>query len=221
MSSRLNLAALSACLCLALPAIGATVELSAEAGVSAPNDLLRATVAADVTGATPAEVARRSNSAIADALKTAKTYSSVKTRTGGAHTYPAYSSKGKIEGWQMRSELQLESRDPVALGELLGKLQTSLVMGGLSAVPAPETRAKAEERAMLDAIAAFHARAKVIAGAFGKPYKIKTLNVASQGGQVRPLLEQRMTMAKAAPMPVEPGESQVTIVVSGQIEIPD
>lgn len=224
MSWRSKLLLLSSSLCLAGAAAAMTVDLSAEASATAVNDLLRATVAADVSGGTPAELAQRANAAIAEGLKTAKAYPAVKVRTGNAQSYPNYGKNGKIESWRMRSELLLESRDPVAMGELLGKLQTSLMMSGLSAAPAPETRAKAEERAMLDVIAAFHSRARIVAGAFGKSYKIKTLSVGTQGGPVQPMMlkSQRMTtMAEAAPMPVEAGESQVTVVVSGQIEIAD
>lgn len=203
-------------------ASAATVDLSVEASAPAPNDLLRATVAADVGGAAPAELAQKANSAIAEGLRVTKAYPAVKARTGSANAFPVYGKNGKIESWRMRSELLLESRDAAAMGELLGKLQSSLMMAGINAGPAPETRAKAEERAMVDAIAAFHARARLVAGTFGKPYKTKSLTVSTQGAPVMPLMKaQRMSMAEAAPMPVEAGESQVTVLVSGQIEIPD
>ncbi|MGE5385473.1 MAG: SIMPL domain-containing protein [Betaproteobacteria bacterium] len=222
MSWRSNLLILSSCLCLAAPVAALTVDLSAEASVAAPNDLVRATVAADVAGATPAQLAAKANSAIAEGLRIAKAYPAVKARTGGVHSFPVYGKNGQIESWRMRSELLLESRDAATMGELLGKLQANLLMAGLSAAPAPETRSKAEERAILDAIATFHARAKVVAGTFGKPYRIKSLSVSTQGGPVMPMFKaQRMALAEAAPAPVEAGESQVTAVVSGQIEITD
>lgn len=207
----------------AAPALALTVDLAVDASTPAPNDLIRATVAADVTGASPADLAQKANSAIAEGLRVTKAYPAVKVRTGGAHSYPMYAQNGKIERWRMRSEILLESRDPGALGELLGKLQTQLLVANVTASPSPETRAKAEERAVLDAISAFHARAKLVAGAFGKPYKIKTLNVGTQSGPVMPLMMKRgMAMAaEAMPMPVEAGESQVAVTVTGQVEIPD
>jgi predicted secreted protein len=64
---------------------------------------------------------------------------------------------------------------------LLGKLQASLGVASLAMLPAPETRKKAENEAMLDALAAFKARAKVIADALGKPYRIKALSISSSG----------------------------------------
>jgi hypothetical protein len=87
-----------------------TIDLSAEASRPAANDLARATVFAEVSGTTPSELANRVNSLISDGLKTAKTYSNVKTQSGATHSYPIYGKGNKIEGWRMRSELTLESQ---------------------------------------------------------------------------------------------------------------
>ena len=162
------------------------------------------------------------NTLTAEALKTARAYPSVKIKSNGTSTYPIYSRAGKIDSWRMHTELALESGDQGALSELLGKLQESLAVANLTTLPAPETRKKAEDEAMLDAIAAFKARALVVAGTFGKPYCIKQLSVHSSGAPGRPLPMLRMA-AKAADssvaMPVEAGDSQISVSVSGQIEI--
>jgi predicted secreted protein len=199
-----------------------TIELSSEASRTAPNDLARATVFAEASGATPVDLSKRINSLIADGLKTAKGYSNIKTQSGTTNTYPVYAKGGKIDTWRMRSELTLESSDIGALSELLGKLQTSLGVSSVTLLPAPETQKKAENEAMLDAIGAFRSRAKLLADALGKPYRIKQLSVSSSG---RPPAMSRMrsvsgfSSAEAAPMPVEAGESQVSANVSGQIEL--
>lgn len=213
------LAALMTASALAAPT---TIDLSTEVSHPAANDLARATVFAEAAGSTPAELAKRVNSLIAEGLKTAHGYASVKTQSGSTHTYPMYAKGGKIESWRMRSDLTLESGDTAALSELLGKLQTSLGVANLVMVPAPETRNKAENAAMLDAIAAFKARAKLLADALGKPYRIKQLAVSSNGrpAQGIPMLRSAgMFAAEAAPMPMEAGESQISASVSGQIEL--
>ena len=122
---------------MAAPVLAAptTIDLSAEASRAAANDLARATVFAEATGATPGELAKRINSLIADSLKTAKGYASIKTQSGGTHTYPVYAKGGKIDAWRMRSDLTLESSDPSALSELLGKLQASLGVSGVVMLP--------------------------------------------------------------------------------------
>lgn len=207
------------------PALAAStvVELSAEASRAAANDLARATVFAEAVGVTPGELAKRVNAMIADGLKTARGYASIRTQSGATSTYPVYAKGGKIESWRMRSELALESGDTAALSELLGKLQTTLGVGNLVMLPAPETRKKAENEAILDAIAAFKSRANLVADALGKPYRIKQLAINDSGRP--PVMPMRAGIAYAAadasPMPMEGGDSQVAATVTGQIELAD
>lgn len=197
----------------------AVVELSAEASRTAVNDLARATVYAEATDTAPGDLARKVNSAMAQALATSRAFPEVKTQSGGSHTWPAYDKAGRINGWHMRSELQLESRDMAALSELLGKLQASLAVSQIALMPAPETRKKAEDGAMLDAIAAFQARARLVAESLHKPWRLKELHI-NAGGSRPPFYPMARVAAMAADaMPVEAGESQVTASVTGQIEL--
>lgn len=200
-----------------------TIDLSAEASRPAANDLARATVFAEATSASPGESAKKVNALIAEAVSTAKGYARVKVQTAGTQTYPVYAKGGKIEAWRMRSEISLESSDTGTLSELLGKLQANLGVSGVNMLPSPETRKKAENEAILEAIAAFRNRAKLVADALGKPYRIKQLSIGGQ--QYRPpvpmLRAAPMAAMEAAPMPMEAGESQIGATVSGQIELAD
>ncbi len=200
-----------------------TVELSAEATRTAPNDLARATVFTEASGATPGEPGKQVNSKLGEALRLAKAANGVQVQSSGTQTYPTYGKNGKVEGWRVRSELQLESADPTVLSELLGKLQAAnLGLGSLSFSPSPATRAKAEDAATEEAIAAFKERAKRISATLGQPYKIKQLSVSSHSRAPGPMYRMAAPMmadAAAAPMPVEAGQSQVTVTVSGQIEL--
>lgn len=200
-----------------------TVELSAEASRTAPNDLARASVFTEASGTTPGEPGKQVNAKLAEALRLAKSYGAVQVQSGGTQTYPTYGKNGKVEGWRVRSELQLESADPAAMSELLGKLQgANLGLGALSFVPSPSTRAKAEDAATEEAIAAFKERAKRISATLGQPYKIKQLSVSSHNRMPGPMFRMAAPMAAdvaSAPMPVEAGQSQVTVTVSGQIEL--
>lgn len=208
-----------------LPVFAATtvIELSSEASLPAVNDMARATVSAEATGTTPGEPSKQVNNLIAEALKTAKAVSGVKTQSGGTSTYPIYSKGGKIESWRMRSDLALESMNIATLSELLGKLQGSLSVSSVVLQPSPETRKKVENEAMLEALSAFKARAKVISEAMGKPYRIKQLTVNTSGRYVESMsfrtAAKSTMMADAAPMPMEAGETQISATVSGQIEL--
>lgn len=197
------------------------VELSAEAVLPAANDLARATVFAEASGTAPGELSKQVNQSIAEALKTARAYPGIKTQSSGSSTYPVYAKNGKIESWRMRSEILLESGDTAALSELLGKLQASLGVSSLVMQPSPETRRKAENEAMLEAVALFRERAKLLAGSLGKGYTIKQLAVNTEGRIIQPRIRAaaRVMASDAAPMPMESGESQVSVSISGKIEL--
>lgn len=205
-------------------AAGTLIDFRAEAQKAVPNDLGRAVAYIEATAADPAELSRRVNANIAAALATAKAHAGVRVRTGSSHTYPVYAKGSRsIESWRMRSELMLESRDAAALSALLGSLQSRLAIGQLDFMPSPETRRAAEDEAALEAIAAFQTKAARYAAALKKPYRIRSMSVGS-GGTVppRPLYRGAMMAADAAaPMPVEAGESNVTVTVTGQIELAD
>ena len=211
-------------LCTATQA-ATTIELTAEASRPAANDMVRATVFAEASGSNPAELARRINQEIADALKTIKAKPGIAVKSGRQSTFPVYAQNQKIESWRLHSELVLESRDAAAVSELLGQLQQMrLAIGSVGQLPAPETRRKVEDEATRDAIGAFRQRAAVVAEVLGKPYTIRHLNI-QQSGQMPPMPIMRASRAAmaadAAPPPLEAGESLVTTTVSGQIELAD
>lgn len=203
---------------------GTTVDISAEATRAARNDLIRATLFAEATGSASATAARHVNTLIGEAITTAKEQPKVKVQTGSTHTYPIYAKGGRIESWRMRSEIILETQDIPALSELVGNLQTTLGVAGVSLTPSPETRKKAENEATLEAITAFKVRAKLVADTFGQSYRIKHLNIGRQDFRQPTLMLRAAPMAAAmenAPMPMEAGESSVSVTVNGQIEISD
>jgi len=219
---RRTIALLAPLLCLPLAYAGPTVELSATASRPAANDLVHAMLFSEAGGANPAELSRKVNGDIAEALRTIKGNAAVTGKTGNISTYPVYGKGKGIESWRMHAEVLIESRDTAALSELIGKLQTRLALGGITLQPADATRRQAEDEATRDAIAAYHSRAKVIADALGKPYRIKQLSIG-QSSPVMPMLSasRAMPAAEAAPLPMEAGESLVTVNVSGQIELAD
>lgn len=204
---------------------GRTVEFSAEASKAAANDLAVATLYAEHSGASPAEVASEVNRRIAAALETARAQKDIKVQTGAASTWPVYDKDGagRIEAWRMRAEIRLESANIGAMSELIGVLQRDLALGQLAMQPAPETRRKAFDEATVDAIRAFEARARLVAGTLGREYRIRHLSIGDSGGfqPVYPRAASMMKMDAAAPAALEGGESQVSVNVSGRIELLD
>jgi len=201
-----------------------TIDLSAEALRAAPNDLAVATAYVEIIDASPAAVAREVNKVVAAALDIANGYQQVKTQSSNTQTWPVYGNNGRqIEAWRMRSGLRLESRDVAALSGLLGKLQSIMAVSQINLQPAPETRHKVLNEATVDAIRAFEQRAKTIAGALGKSYRIRHLNIGTPGAYPPPMPRMRATLTTAevdAP-PLQAGESQMTVKISGTIELLD
>jgi predicted secreted protein len=205
---------------------GTLIDFSAQAQRSAANDLGNAMMYFEADGDKPGELARRVNQVIANALATAKNQSEVKVKSGSSNTYPVYAKNSRtIESWRMRSELLLESRDATALSELLGKLQSSLAVGSLYFGPAPDTLRKIDDATAMDALAVFQEKAARYAAALGKPYRIVSINIGSNGVSPAPTrfdnMRMKSAMSAAAPMPTEAGESQIIVNVNGQIELLD
>ncbi|WP_079433926.1 SIMPL domain-containing protein [Zoogloea sp. LCSB751] len=201
-----------------------TADISVEASRPAPNDQFRAQVYYETTETSPGELSRKVNTVITQALQTARSYPAVKVRTGGNLTYPVYGKNVRnIEAWRMRSSLTLEAQDSAALSELLGKLQQSMVISGLNAAPSSETWKKIEDQAIVDALAAFEARAKLVATGLNKKWKIKHVSINSGGIQQKPIMplarSASLMAAEAVAAPIEAGDSTVSVSVNGQIEL--
>jgi predicted secreted protein len=204
---------------------GIVVDLNAEASRLAPNDLARAQAYIELGDSTPSALAKKVNVIMQSALTASRPYTTVKVRSGNTSTYPVYGKNGRtIDSWRMRSELLLESKDQAALSELLGKLQNDLAVGQLTLQPSEETTRQTENEAIADGIAAFNARAKIVADSLGKSWRVLHMNVNHTGGMPTPrpmMMRSKGVMAEAvmADMPVEAGESRIAVSISGQIEI--
>ena len=204
---------------------GALIDLAAEAGRPAANDMVRASVYSEASGSNPADLARQVNGNIGEALKLIREKKGVTVKSGNQSTYPIYTQSRRIDGWRMRSELLIESRDFGAVSELLGRLQQMrLAVGDIAQMPSPETRRQVEDEAMREAIRAFQNRAAVVAEQLGKGWKIKQMHINQGGGSPVPIMRgarAAMLAADAAPAPIEAGESTITTHVTGQIELED
>jgi predicted secreted protein len=195
------------------------VNLQAEASREVENDQLVAVLAAEAQGANPAELAETVNRKMAEALKSAKEVPSVKLRSGNYQTFPQRGKEGRIEGWQVSQELRLESGDVAAAAKLIGRLQQNLNVRSMAMRLAPQTRRAAEDALIAEAVSAFEARAEVVRKALkAKGYGVRELNIGASGGGPRPL-QYEMGAARAAPVAVEAGVSQVTVTVNGSIQL--
>ncbi len=196
------------------------VTLSAHAEREVPNDLLSAVLAAEAEGAEPAQLANEVNRAMQQALATAKTTRGVNARTGAYQTYPIY-DKNRVARWRARQELRLESADFAAVTGLIGKLQASLVVTGMTLSVSAEARRQAENALIPEALAAFDERARLVRDTMkAKGYRVRDLQV-SGSEPVRPVFAMARSMASqsVAPPAVEPGTTRIVITVSGTVQL--
>jgi predicted secreted protein len=193
------------------------VSLQAEASREVENDQLVAVLAAEAHGANPAELAETVNRSMAEALKTARAVPAIKLRTGNYQTFPRYKGQ-RIDGWTAAQELRLESGDFTAAARLIGQLQQSLVVRSMTVRLSPEARRGAEDALMSEAIAAFHARADLARKAMkAGSYRVRNIAIGTSGARMAELSAR--TMVSQSPVAVEGGVSQVTVTISGSIQL--
>lgn len=189
-------------------------------------DLAVITLAAEAQGAEAAPITREVQQAINAALAQAKAAAGVEARTGAFSTSQRWNSKGGRDGWTVRAELILKSRDFAALGALAGKLaQQKLMIVGSALEISRELREREEQALVERGIAAFRTKAQTASRAFGfARYTLRDVNLGSIGGDVRPIQPKvyamraaAAPMADAEPVAIEGGKVSLTLTVSGTV----
>jgi predicted secreted protein len=200
------------------------VQLSASATGTVNNDTMTATLSTQDEGQNTARLANEVNERIQWAVREVRKHAGLKVRTQAYNTQPIY-NKNVITGWRVSQSIQIKSHDAALLSDMLGTLQERLNLTGISFSVSPELRESSENSLISEAIAAFKQRAKIIAQDLGhSSHRLVSMNVSTSGGQ--PYYESRGMMMEAMPAPVamaapvvEAGESQLSVSVSGEIEL--
>ena len=197
------------------------VDFQVEAAREVANDLLVTSLSADIQDKQPSHVAQQLNTALNDALRLSASFATVKTRSGNQRTYPVYGKNNQISAWRGHGEIQLESRDFKAAGELIMQLQATLQLGSVQFMIAPDTRSQIENELISEAIKAFQNRAVAIQAAVGaKSYKIVRFAINSGGGMPPQMMRSSALSDSAIPAPeFAGGESRLTAQINGTIEL--
>jgi predicted secreted protein len=196
------------------------VELQAEAQRDVQNDLMTASLYVEQSGEDPARVSNSVNKIVNEALRTAEGVKNVKASTEGYQTYPVYSKTARLEAWRVRSEIRIESRDFDAASNLIGKLQSTMRLSALGFTVSPEARRQAENELIAQAISNFRERADIVKHSLnGRGYKLRKMSISTGGFHPRPVFARAMAAQEVAAPNVEGGTSQVTVMVSGTIEV--
>ncbi len=200
------------------------LSLDATVTTEVQPDTAYVVLAVDRQGTDASTLTNEVNQIIARALGEAKAASGVKAATGAYSTYPRYDNKGQRNGWQVRAELILKAREFGVLGTLAGKLAKEMTIASNGFEISPELRSKEEAALIEKGAAAFRAKALAASKAFGFiSYTLREINMGSLGGAAPAAPKMQMMRAAAAdvaaPMPMEPGERQLSLTVSGSIQM--
>ncbi len=196
------------------------VDLQTEAQREIQNDLMTASLYVEQSGENPARVSNSVNKIVNEALHTVEDVKSVKASTEGYQTYPVYGKTNRLEAWRVRSEIRIESKDFNAASNLIGKLQSTMHLSSLGFTVSPEARRQAENELIAQAISNFRERADIVKHSLnGRGYKLRKMSINTGGFHPRPVLARGMAAQEVAAPNVEGGTSQVTVNISGSIEV--
>jgi len=198
------------------------INLAVSAGREVENDTLVSVMYAQEEGNNPSRLSDRINRAISTAVEQAKRNPRIQVQTLEYSTTPVY-RKQALSGWRVRQSIRLESRDGAALSELIGSLQSSLAVGSISYTISPERLKATEEELIGEAVAAFSARAQMVASQLGrKGYRLVQMNLNTPGHVPQPRQMRGVAMAMsgdAAPPTLEAGSRRVEVHINATIEL--
>ncbi len=111
------------------------------------------------------------------------------------------------------------------MATLIGKLQSSMQLGGILFAVSPELRRQTENELMTEAVAAFRSRADIATKALGGgSYRIRRVAI-NTGGPIpgpRPMMAERAMAAASPAVPpptFEGGTSMVQVSANGTVEV--
>ncbi len=210
-----------------LPAPDVRDVLAIDATVSAAvqPDLAVITLAVEKQGTEAAPLTGEVNAILARALAEAKATAGVQAASDNYNTSPRYDNKGQRNGWVVRAEIILKAKEFGVLGTLAGKLSKELQIAGNGFEISPELRSKEEKALIEKGIAAFRSKAQAATLAFGNAsYAVREVAVGQIGGGIpeRPkmMMQARGAMMAAdAAVPIEAGSQQLSLTVSGSVQM--
>lgn len=205
------------------------VQLSASASVQVPQDWLVLTLSVTRDGRQAQEVQQQLQQVLEPALRSAKAMAQgedLQVSSGDLGVYPRHDGKtGKVVRWQGRAELQLQGRDFARITQAAARID-GMTLSNMGFVLSPKGKARVQEQAQTEAVAAFRERAQQLTQAFGfQSYSLREVRVQTQGGyaprmhMAQASLRMDAAKAEADPMPVEAGTTEVVVEVSGSVQL--
>lgn len=206
------------------------VQLSATGQVEVDQDWLQMNLSATRDGSDAAAVQKQLQQTVDAAMRSLKPQAQgqqMQVRSGSFGVYPRHGSDGKIKGWQGRAEIVVEGNDFARISQAAAQV-SGMTVSGMGFGLSKEGRQKVQDQAQLQAIENFKLRATLVAKQFGfSSYTLREVSVNSQDGFYAPRMQRANAgvmaastkMEMADPVPVEAGKEQVTVNVSGSVQL--
>ena len=205
------------------------VQISASDFLEVEQDWLALRMSVTREGMDAAQVQSQLRTAVDAALAVAKGAAKgqqLVVRSGPFGVFARYDKTGKVSGWQGQAELVLEGRDFTRIAHTASRMQP-LTVSNMAFSLSREAQQQLESDVQALAIQRFQRRAGEVAKAFGfGAFELKEVSVSSaDAGEGLVFRRQAMAMdaaspmGKASPLPAEPGHSQLTVTVTGSIQL--
>lgn len=205
------------------------VQLAATGQVEVEQDWLQLNLHATEQGSDAAVVQKRLQQTLDAAMRTLKTHingQEMQVRSGSFGVYPQHNDKGKIASWQGRAELVIEGQNFARISQAAAQVE-GMTIAGMSLGLSKEGRQKVQNQAQALAIENFKNRAALLAQQFGfAGYSLREVSVNNQDGGYAPrMLRANAAMPASAKMEgaeaiaIEAGKTQVTVDVSGSVQL--
>jgi predicted secreted protein len=212
-----------------MPVNANVVQIAASGLLEVPQDWLTLHMSVTREGADAAQVQSQLRAALDGALGIAKgaaTAQQLVVRSGNFGVYARYDKGGKVSGWQGQAELVLEGRDFTRIAHTASQMQ-SLAVSNMVFSLSREAQQQLESDVQALAIERFQRRAGEVAKAFGfAAYQLREVSISSAdaggGGVFRRqsmVMDAGSSMRELEPLPAEPGRSQLTVSVSGSVQL--
>lgn len=200
-----------------------TLQASAEGEVA--NDLMIVRLKVEHEDSDASKLAHKVNTDMQWALDQLKETPSITAKTENYSTYPKLEQQ-HIAGWHSTQTLTLSGSDFDAIKASVQILQSKLQVLGMSFGPSDETRRKAEDALINQALDNLKHRAELVRENMGAArYRIMQININTGGRQAgRARMDtEMMTMARSARVETAPavagGESKISVNINGQIQL--
>lgn len=209
---------------IASAAEGTIVHLRASVQKELPNDEVNASLFIQDQHAQAGVLADKLNKLLNRAGSEVKAYPAIKLEQGQYQSWPVYDKNGKIQSWNGRASIQLQSRDFTAMANAIAQLQKYLLLENIQFGVADETRKAAETALIPLAIADLKSQAQATAKALSRQQiDFQELTFGNAHPESPPIMyraKATMTVSETADVTTpqwQSGSSSMSLTINGKV----